>query len=163
VPVTIAAIAGADTAYLHAEFNAPCQTLSFALAKPADRIVIDPQNWILETQQAIGFDDFDENCSAVPREFALKPLYRNPFSVKDGNLNIDFSLEATAEVKLFVYDITGRRVREIFRGRLPAGDHHRRVWDGRDDGGKLVAAGVYLFMLDAGGSATATQKVVLVR
>lgn len=162
LPITIAAITGNDTIRLQTEFNAQCQTFSFALTAAPEHVIIDPDNWILETQQEVNFDDFDENCSLVPREFALKHSYPNPFQVEKGKLTIDFSIAATADVKLFVYDITGRRVREIFRSRLPAGDH-RCLWDGRDAKGTTVATGVYLLALEASGTNGASQKILVVR
>lgn len=162
LPMTIAAISGNDTTWLQAESNAPCQTFSFPLTAPAEQVVIDPGNWIFETQQQVSFEELDENCSSVPHAFALKQTYPNPFAVKDGTLTIDFSLAVTADIELLVYDLTGRRVRDLFRGRLPAGDH-RFTWDGRDAEGTTVATGLYLLALEASGTDGASQKIVVVR
>jgi len=70
-----------------------------------------------------------------------------------------FRLPAARNVGLVVYDVAGRRVRTLHRGRLPAGEH-RRTWDGRDDGGSPVAAGAYFVRLEAEGVA-GTRKVVM--
>lgn len=43
----------------------------------------------------------------------------------------------------------GHRVRELVRGRQPAG-WHSVVWDGRDELGRQVASGVYLCRFQAG-------------
>ncbi len=59
-----------------------------------------------------------------------------------------FSLPREERVTLAVYDATGRLVRRLMDGAVPAGTHVQR-WDGRDDGGQRVAAGVYLARLQS--------------
>ena len=49
---------------------------------------------------------------------------------------------------LDVLDVSGRRVRRLFRGALPA--QLDPVWDGRDDGGRGVPSGVYFVRLRTG-------------
>jgi hypothetical protein len=63
----------------------------------------------------------------------------NPF---DRSTKIQFSMRAAGETRITVYDVTGRRVREIHSGWLPSG-RHTMSWDGREDSGLPVAAGVY--------------------
>jgi hypothetical protein len=55
-----------------------------------------------------------------------------------------------------VYDIRGRRVRELV---FPGGEH-LVVWPGVDDAGRRLAAGTYVVKLSAGGTET-LRKVVL--
>lgn len=62
---------------------------------------------------------------------------------------------------LAVYDALGRQVRVIHEGPLPAGAHEMH-WDGRNDSGTRVAAGVY-YARFAAGSTVLTEKVVFVR
>ncbi|MFO7608607.1 MAG: FlgD immunoglobulin-like domain containing protein, partial [Candidatus Krumholzibacteriia bacterium] len=62
---------------------------------------------------------------------------------------------------LRVYDLRGELVRTLVDERLEAG-LHRRTWDGRDGTGRTVAAGVYLYRLQADGR-TANGKVVLLK
>ena len=50
-------------------------------------------------------------------------------------------------MSLTVYDVLGRRVRQLWQGSLRAGTH-RFVWDGHDAAGKAVAAGVYLYRVE---------------
>jgi hypothetical protein len=52
------------------------------------------------------------------------------------------SLAATAEVEIDVFDVAGRRVRALARGRWPAGVTNLK-WDLRDDKGALVPSGAY--------------------
>jgi flagellar hook assembly protein FlgD len=64
-------------------------------------------------------------------------------------------------VRLEVYDTTGRRVRLLAEGALPAGSHAVR-WDGTDQGGAALGSGVYLVRLTAG-DLVFVRKALLVR
>jgi len=64
-------------------------------------------------------------------------------------------------VRLVLYDLAGRRVRELVAGEMPVGPH-AVTWSGTDDAGRPVASGVYLARLRAPGT-TQVQRVVLVR
>ncbi len=66
-----------------------------------------------------------------------------------------------ADVTLRIYDVRGALVRTLADERLGAGRHERR-WDGRDDGGRAVAGGVYFARMEAGGTVD-TRKLALVR
>lgn len=70
----------------------------------------------------------------------------NPF---DGSTSLSMSLRQAETVDLTIYDLAGRRVRTLSQGQIPAGDHLLR-WDGRDQGGRALAAGVYFARLRAG-------------
>jgi len=61
---------------------------------------------------------------------------------------LGFSLAAGGEVDLTVYSVDGRRVRTLVRGIREPGEYET-VWDGRDDGGRAVRAGVYFARLAA--------------
>jgi hypothetical protein len=63
----------------------------------------------------------------------------NPF---ERSTEAQFSLASGGETRVTVYDVAGRRIREIHKGWLPAGNH-TIPWDGRDDSGRPAAAGVY--------------------
>ena len=63
-------------------------------------------------------------------------------------------------MSLRVYDVLGRRVRQVWQGPLGAGSH-RFTWDGRDEAGKDVAAGVYLYQVEVDGWAEAKKTTKL--
>jgi flagellar hook capping protein FlgD/beta-propeller uncharacterized protein DUF5122 len=63
----------------------------------------------------------------------------NPF---DRSTTIQFSLPSNGDATVSVYDVCGRRVRELHRGWLSSG-RHTMSWDGHEDSGRPVAAGVY--------------------
>ena len=70
----------------------------------------------------------------------------NPFSL---TTTVVFTLARDERVDVDVLDVSGRRVRRLVSGSLSAGEH-RAAWDGRDDAGSSVRAGVYLTRVRAG-------------
>jgi len=80
---------------------------------------------------------------ARPPSLAALP---NPFGART---TIRYDLPSPERVNLFVADPSGRVVRRLVRGTQGAGAHSLD-WDGRDDAGREVAAGVYLYVLHAG-------------
>jgi len=64
--------------------------------------------------------------------------------------SIAFELSDTAPVTLSIHDIAGRAARTLLSGAVLAAGHHEQVWDGRDDTGATMRAGVYLVRLQAG-------------
>jgi hypothetical protein len=78
-----------------------------------------------------------------------------------GPAALRFSLPRAADVALAVFDLSGRRVRELVRGPLPAGTHVAR-WDGRDAAGRAVASGFYFARLEGAGEA-ATGRILVLR
>jgi len=79
----------------------------------------------------------------------------NPFL---GGSSIGFTLARADDVTLGVYDLSGRAVRVLQRGRLAAGVHQMQ-WNGRDERGERVPAGVYFVRLD-GTALRVESKVV---
>ena len=68
----------------------------------------------------------------------------NPFHT---NAQIRFALSQGGDVRLVVYDMSGRQVRTLVNGWAQAGQ--RQVnWNGRDDAGRSLGSGVYYFRLD---------------
>jgi hypothetical protein len=90
-----------------------------------------------------------------PRRHTLA-AFPNPFS---SATRLEFSLEAAGPVDVFIHDLQGRRLRVLVQKSLPAGTHSTR-WDGRDDQGRAVPAGIYFAMIRQGGRSE-VRKLVL--
>ena len=90
-------------------------------------------------------------------QFRLGAPRPNPFG--DGT-SISFSLREAGRTELVIYDAAGRRVRELVHGELSAGPNEAR-WDGRDQAGRRVAAGVYFLRLRSGEQASSRSVVHL--
>jgi hypothetical protein len=93
-----------------------------------------------------------------PAAFALWPASPNPFREATA---MRLMLPAPGRATLSVYGVTGRLVRTLVDGDLPAGEH-TFTWDGRDARGRLAASGVYFVSAEAGPNAE-RRKVVFLR
>ena len=92
-----------------------------------------------------------------PAAFSLAPNYPNPFNP---STTIAYALPAPGRVRLTVYNLLGQPVRRLFEGARAAG-HFSVQWDGRDDGGRPLASGVYLYRLEAGGKSLSRRMLLL--
>ena len=79
----------------------------------------------------------------------------NPFQ---GTTSVRFGLARAARVRLELFDLAGRRVRTLVDGDLEAGAH-ATTWDGRDERGASVRAGIYFVRFIAPGK-TLNARVV---
>jgi hypothetical protein len=89
----------------------------------------------------------------VPDLPALTPLAfaaPTPNPVRSEGATLRFALPAEARVSLTIFDQQGRRVRDLVRGTLPAGEHLSR-WDGRDEAGLALPSGIFFARLEAMG------------
>ena len=98
------------------------------------------------------------SAAAQPAQYRLGDSYPNPFNPAVV-IPLDLATDA-ARVSLTVYDVLGRRVRQVWQGPLGAG-RHRFTWDGRDEAGKGVAAGVYIYQVEVDGQVEAKKTTKL--
>lgn len=78
-----------------------------------------------------------------------------------GETSLRFQTTRSGMATMAIYDLAGRRVRELAREVVDAGGHSVR-WDGRDDTGHDVPAGIYLARVTTG-EGPATVRIVLAR
>jgi hypothetical protein len=98
--------------------------------------------------------------TSVPAARFDGPRFANPCR---GMAPIAYTIGQDGFVTLRLYDVYGRRVRELVRARQPARTHVV-LWDGSDDGGRTLPNGVYLVELRAdGGASGPAGKLVLAR
>ncbi len=80
-----------------------------------------------------------------PRRVALRQNVPNPFNP---TTTISFAMPGAGRAVVEVFDVKGRRVRQLFAGDLDAGTH-AFVWDGRDAVARAMPSGVYFYRLQA--------------
>ena len=102
-------------------------------------------------------DDTRPNKTGIPKTFNLSQNYPNPFNAETV---ISFALHKTSHVKLEIYNILGQKVMDLVDERVSAG-YKKVVWDGKDNAGKTVASGVYLYQLKAGDFMEAKRMILL--
>jgi hypothetical protein len=106
----------------------------------------------------------EENVPGFTTDFVLFDNYPNPFNP---GTTISFSCPQPSEVTLTIYDLQGQRVRQLVRGEMAAGQH-KTYWNGQDEQGKVVAAGIYFYQIEAkllssGQRSTAVKKMTLMK
>lgn len=86
----------------------------------------------------------DPGTPQVDPNYGLKQNFPNPFNP---DTMIKFALEDSSPVELIIYNIKGEKIKTIFEGNAQAEELHSAYWDGKDENGKNVATGVYLYRL----------------
>ena len=93
-----------------------------------------------------------------PERFDLLPNYPNPFNPAT---NIQYQLPVDATVEILIYNMEGQKIRSLVNEFASVGVHSVE-WNGRDDFGKEVASGVYLYRMKAA-DYVMTRKLMLIR
>ena len=103
--------------------------------------------------------------------YQLAQSYPNPFSANETFSNpstmINFSLPAQSKVMVSIYNETGQLVRTLVDNEMTNGQHSVR-WNGRNQSGRAVAAGIYFYKMVAQNAAgdvvfAATKRMTLVK
>lgn len=82
---------------------------------------------------------------ALPQTMKLMGNYPNPFNPET---RIVFALPKMQHVQLAVYNLAGERVATLISGSLEKGIHEVS-WNGRDEAGRMVSSGLYLYRLES--------------
>jgi hypothetical protein len=92
----------------------------------------------------------------VPTKMELLGNHPNPFN----NITlIKFSLPQQSRITLVIYNINGQIIRSLADDSF-SGGIHQIMWDGRDDSGKIVASGTYVYQL-VGNKQNISRKLIL--
>ena len=94
----------------------------------------------LNTSWVSGVEDLPD----LPATDRLGGCFPNPFNPRT---KIRFELAHPTVVDLRIYDLQGRLVRVLVSDEMLVSGKHESEWNGRDEGGAEVAAGVYLYRL----------------
>ncbi len=98
----------------------------------------------------------NDDASVPGAVTALTGNSPNPFSA---STRITYTLKEALPLRLEIFNAKGQKVRTLLDASGNAGSHSV-LWDGRDEAGKPVAAGVYLARLSAG-TQHGTRKMLL--
>jgi hypothetical protein len=94
----------------------------------------------------------------VPRRISLHQNYPNPFNPITV---ISYSVPTRADIVVKIYNSLGQEIRTLIEDNQPIG-HESVVWDGKDDLGREVSSGTYVYRLIAGNN-TQSRKMLLLR
>jgi len=99
----------------------------------------------------------------LPTQTQLLANYPNPFNPETW---IPFQLAQDSTVTAKIYDVTGKQIRMIELGYVPAGNYVESskaiYWDGKTEIGEQVSSGTYFYQLQAG-VYTDTRKMVILK
>jgi hypothetical protein len=107
-------------------------------------------NELLKTRGKSGLDSKKE---LLPTEYTLYQNYPNPFNP---TTTIKYDLPNTSDVSLIIYDILGRKVKELFNSKQQAGRYEVQF------NASNLASGVYIYRLIAD-KYMSSRKMILLR
>ena len=97
------------------------------------------------------------NLKPVPDRTSLSQNMPNPFNP---STTIEYQIAEAGQVRLAIYNLLGQEVRVLVDVRNEAG-HYTANWDGKDQLGRQVASGIYLYRLQAAGFSASRRMMLL--
>ena len=94
---------------------------------------------------------------ATPSINMLSQAYPNPSA---GQFSIRYQLKDGGPVSLKVYNLAGQVVKTLVNQNQKA-DYYRVQWNGRNDAGQKVSAGVYIYRLEVNGYSAVKRMMIL--
>ncbi|MBI1938436.1 MAG: T9SS type A sorting domain-containing protein, partial [Ignavibacteriales bacterium] len=98
-----------------------------------------------------------ETEEAIPVQYTLFQNYPNPFNPATV---ISYALPKQSNVSLKIYDILGREVRSLLNSEQAPG-MYKVEWDGKNDFGKKVATGTYIYTISTGEFVQSKKMILL--
>jgi hypothetical protein len=94
----------------------------------------------------------ESEISDIPTNYSMTQNYPNPFNP---STKIEFALPSSKNVNISIYDVTGRRVKELLNKNLSAGTHTV------DFNASDLASGTYIYRITAGNFVESKKMVLL--
>jgi hypothetical protein len=149
-----------DSVMLSQAFTCPAainwensEIIVFVQSEPGREILQSAKITLSELQEQTGIEDYTN----IPQTFSLEQNYPNPFNAVT---KIMYSLSNESNVRLTVYDLTGRQVVCLQNGKQGTG-HYQINWNGADSNGKTVSSGIYFYRLEAGDKSVTKRMALL--
>ena len=101
------------------------------------------------------------DAPAMPTDFRLAQNYPNPFNP---TTTIEYNVATSGFVNLEVYDVMGRLVKTLVDNQWVAAGQtsgYSVMWNGLDDNGQKVSAGLYIYRLQSGSVSTSNKMILL--
>ena len=106
----------------------------------------------------LNFTGISEEKESILSGFVLKQNYPNPFN---SFTTIQYSLHQEDKVTLILYDLKGSQIKTLINDRQIPGVK-TLMWNGKNDAGKPVPAGIYLYTM-ASGNIITTRKLIFLK
>ncbi len=98
------------------------------------------------------------DLTRLPEKFQLFQNYPNPFNPQT---TIEYSLAGSGRVLIEIYNILGQKVTTLVDNYHERG-FYKVQWQGKDNSGRNIASGVYIYKIKSGDFAQ-TKKLLLLR
>jgi len=106
----------------------------------------------------VGCEALSTDKDVIPLKYLLHQNYPNPFNPVT---TLRYDLPENALVNITIYDMMGRQISTLVSSLQSAG-YKSIQWNGTNDAGQPVSAGVYLYKIQAG-DYSQTKKMVLLK
>ena len=103
-------------------------------------------------------DVLSSSTDNLPKKLDIRHAHPNPFN---NSVSISFEIPNSKNVNLSIFDMKGRKVRQMSLGKLKNG-FHNVVWDGKNNLGNELSSGIYMAVLEIGDKFN-VQKISLVK
>jgi len=100
----------------------------------------------------------NQNDLSLPIQFKLHQNYPNPFNPKT---KINYDIPYHNNVSIIISDIKGSEIKSLVNQRHTPGKYNV-IWDGTNNNGDKVAAGIYLYKIQSG-NFTSTEKMIFLK
>lgn len=94
----------------------------------------------------------------IPRSFVLHQNYPNPFNLTTA---IPFDVASEGQVTISVVDIIGSPIKTLTNATYTPGYDYEINWDGKDEDGKRMGSGVYLYRIQSGDTDQSNKMILL--
>lgn len=101
---------------------------------------------------------FNPDHIVLPRNFVLDQNYPNPFNP---STTIRYEVPAESRVTIKIYNLLGQEIKTLVNATKGIG-RYEVIWDGKNDSGREVASGLYLYRLETG-KISKTRKMLFVK
>ena len=112
----------------------------------------------IDTDATSSFSHVIKITLSMPLQYKLLQNYPNPFNP---NTTIQFEIPVDSDIAINIYDLNAHLVRTLLNGFKSAGIHSC-VWDGKNQNGRTVSNGVYLYSISSG-QFLLTRKMILAK
>lgn len=102
----------------------------------------------------------ESDRTTLPEKCILYPNFPNPFN-PNTEIRFDISGTQAQKIRLIVYNLLGQEIRTLAQGTFNPGSYRVR-WDGKDNLGRSVSTGIYLYRLE-GEKFSLTRRMVLIK
>ncbi len=106
----------------------------------------------------LDFTGIAEEKGSILSGFVLEQNYPNPFN---SITTIQYSLPQEDKVTILLYDLKGSQIKTLINDRQVLGVK-TLIWNGKNDAGRPVPAGIYLYTM-ASGNIITTRKMIFLK